>query len=466
MFPFKEGYVSIPKGLLEEANVWELTELLLTYCAEDYSVEVVSEVLKATECEPLPEWLFRLIGKAEQPPKTHVSRHRTAVVLSSKIIQGLEELVSSERATKAKGSLKRFGFFSDEMICKGREQLIEIIEEDLDFVLHTLHSCSVITLQEYKDVFKMETDSKEKIKKLLSIILERGEQACCRFLECLEMSCLFKNKVQVSGQSLLQSESLLFREETRNQQMVHSEDPGESVMCIHCPSEELPGKIRPEKVWDSQRSDETYRFCFTKAGSFLCCCTDLIFKVRGAVTITYHFDSWPQHLHEWQMIELAVAGPLLNIRADPEEAVAEVHFPHFLCLAGKDSSHVYIACFVEGKMRLGKPDSVRPYHAVLKAPSFYSCGVIFKKAMFKQKIMVHTMALLYQELEISVPKFHLYLLPNDSSLRKNVYKFEEMWPSRRLSKPSGALKPLKIGSRVFIQNLDGVTVCPEVGDQR
>uniref|UniRef100_A0A670JKP9 CARD domain-containing protein n=1 Tax=Podarcis muralis TaxID=64176 RepID=A0A670JKP9_PODMU len=59
VFPFKEGYVSIPKGLLEEANLWELTELLLTYCAEDYSVEVVSEVLKAIECEPLPEWLFQ-----------------------------------------------------------------------------------------------------------------------------------------------------------------------------------------------------------------------------------------------------------------------------------------------------------------------------------------------------------------------------------------------------------------------
>ncbi|XP_077774051.1 uncharacterized protein LOC114582834 isoform X2 [Podarcis muralis] len=460
VFPFKEGYVSIPKGLLEEANLWELTELLLTYCAEDYSVEVVSEVLKAIECEPLPEWLFRLIGKAEQPPEKHVSRHRTAVVLSSKIIQGLEELLSSERATK--GSLKRYAFFSDEMICKGREQLIEILEEDLDFVLHTLHSCSVITLQEYKNVFKMEKDSKEKIKKLLSIILERGEQACCRFLECLEMSYWFKNKVQVSDQSVLQSESLLFRKETRNQKMEHSEDPGESVMCIQCPSEELPGKIRPEKVWDSQRSHETYRFCFTEAGSFLCCCTDLIFKVRGAVTITYHFDSWTQHLHEWQMIELAVAGPLLNIQADAEEAVAEVHFPHFLCLTGKDSSHVYIAHFVEGKMRLKKPDRVQPYHAVLKAPRFYTCGVIFKKALFKRKIMVHAMALLYQELEISgVPKFHLYLLPNDSSLRKNVYKFEEMWPSRRLPKPSGALKPLKIGSRVFIQNLDGVTVCPE-----
>uniref|UniRef100_A0A670JHD3 CARD domain-containing protein n=1 Tax=Podarcis muralis TaxID=64176 RepID=A0A670JHD3_PODMU len=51
VFPFKEGYVSIPKGLLEEANLWELTELLLTYCAEDYSVEVVSEVLKVLKCQ-------------------------------------------------------------------------------------------------------------------------------------------------------------------------------------------------------------------------------------------------------------------------------------------------------------------------------------------------------------------------------------------------------------------------------
>ncbi|XP_077774083.1 uncharacterized protein LOC114583249 [Podarcis muralis] len=55
MFPVKEGYVSIPRELLVEANAWELTELLLAYCDEDYAVEVASEVLKAFDCEPVPE---------------------------------------------------------------------------------------------------------------------------------------------------------------------------------------------------------------------------------------------------------------------------------------------------------------------------------------------------------------------------------------------------------------------------
>uniref|UniRef100_A0A670JMA8 CARD domain-containing protein n=1 Tax=Podarcis muralis TaxID=64176 RepID=A0A670JMA8_PODMU len=108
VFPFKEGYVSIPKGLLEEANLWELTELLLTYCAEDYSVEVVSEVLKAIECEPLPEWLFRCAPgpSGAQLPHSgpgnppHLPRHREALIQRTipvePVLDSLHDSVLSE----------------------------------------------------------------------------------------------------------------------------------------------------------------------------------------------------------------------------------------------------------------------------------------------------------------------------------------------------------------------------------
>uniref|UniRef100_A0A670JJB3 FIIND domain-containing protein n=1 Tax=Podarcis muralis TaxID=64176 RepID=A0A670JJB3_PODMU len=164
------------------------------------------------------------------------------------------------------------------------------------------------------------------------------------------------------------------------------------------------------------------KLCFTKAGSFLCFYTDVIFEVRGAVTITYHFDSWSKHLAEQNTEDWVVAGPLINIEADPAEAVAAVHFPHFLCLAGKSDSQVHIAHFVEGGMSLEKPDRVGPYHVVLENPNFSPRGAILRTSWswFKRKIKVHTVALLYQMLRFSSPKFHLYLLPNDSSLRKVI----------------------------------------------
>nr|XP_028560002.1 caspase recruitment domain-containing protein 8-like [Podarcis muralis] len=218
--------------------------------------------------------------------------------------------------------------------------------------------------------------------------------------------------------------------------------------------------MRPEVFWDSEKRHEKYRVRFTKAGSFYCLDTDLICEVKEAVTVTYHFDSWPKHLEGQTTEEWHVAGPLLNIEVDPVEAVSAVHFPHFLCLEGEDSSQVHIAHFVEEGMVLERPDRVGPYHVVLENPTFSPRGAIFRKSWFKRKIKVHTVALLYQMLRFKAPTFHLYLLPNDSSVRKAVDEHEVNCPSHRIEKPPRTLKPLTIGSRFFVETND-VTVCPE-----
>ncbi|XP_033025901.1 caspase recruitment domain-containing protein 8-like isoform X2 [Lacerta agilis] len=109
-------------------------------------------------------------------------------------------------------------------------------------------------------------------------------------------------------------------------------------------------------------------------------------------------------------------------------------------------------------MKLEKPDRVEPHHAVLENPKFSSLGIIFKK-MFKQKI--NTVARLYQILRFKMPIFHLYLLPNDPSLIKAVDEHEANCHSQRIEKPPGTLISLKIGTSVFVQTLDDVTIWPE-----
>ncbi|XP_033025902.1 caspase recruitment domain-containing protein 8-like isoform X3 [Lacerta agilis] len=107
-------------------------------------------------------------------------------------------------------------------------------------------------------------------------------------------------------------------------------------------------------------------------------------------------------------------------------------------------------------MKLEKPDRVEPHQAVLENPKFSSPGIIFRK-MFKQKM--NTMARLYQILRFKMPIFYLYLLPNDPSLIKAVDEHEAN--SQRIEKPPGTLKSLKIGTPVFVQTLDDVTIWPE-----
>nr|XP_028560035.1 caspase recruitment domain-containing protein 8-like [Podarcis muralis] len=99
-------------------------------------------------------------------------------------------------------------------------------------------------------------------------------------------------------------------------------------------AQDLPERIKAEVFWDSERDHEAYRVRFTKAGSFHCCDTGLIWEVRGAVTITYHFDSWPKHLEEQNTKEWQIAGPLLNIKVDAVEAMAAICVPHALSLSG------------------------------------------------------------------------------------------------------------------------------------
>ncbi|XP_053218073.1 NACHT, LRR and PYD domains-containing protein 1b allele 5-like [Podarcis raffonei] len=339
------------------------------------------------------------------------------------------------------------------MIHTGRKHLWKIPEKDPE---HIFEEC-------------------EKGHKLPIRTRERGMKTCHQFVECVEMdnwkqrqSYKMQHKSGIKFQSRFLPTQCCgekkpqFVEEESSSQTDKTADFGGSVPCSRCPSKVLPGKIIPEVVLDLQGNHTSYKLCFTEPGSFHCCYTDLIFEVRGAVTITYQFDSWPKHLNRWDAWKLMVASPLLNIQADPVESVSAIQLPHFLCLAGKKGSQVRIAHFVGRMMSLQKPDRVGPLHAVLENPKLSPCGAVFKKFWFKQKIKVHAVALLYEKLEVSAPIFHLYLLPNDSSFKKAVHEYEVKCHSRKMQKNPVTMKPLKIGSCFFVQKLDGVTIYPKV----
>uniref|UniRef100_A0A670JKT3 Caspase recruitment domain family member 8 n=2 Tax=Podarcis muralis TaxID=64176 RepID=A0A670JKT3_PODMU len=443
-FPIEKRFVNISKELLQEASVSDLSQLLLVYYGPDYALQVTARVLKAINCELQADREDDLVMPAD--------------------VDRMQREVGKEQVWPLEG----VAISAKKIICKGRKELIEILGRD---ILHVLYSRYIITRKEFWDLLEAEEDSKEKSKKLLHMIQERGEQACCRFLECVEMehpgsiqNLLLaiqgsgQDPIQTPGHSGLQLESPLFAEEGSSTEMENPAGSGESGRGSWCPSEELPEKIKPVMVCDSEGGHKKYRVSSTKAGSFSCLDTDLICEVREAVTLTYYFDSWPKHLEGQTTEELHVAGPLLNIQVDVVEAVTAIHIPHFLSLSAEDHSGVYIAHFVRGEMNLEKPDRVEPHHVVLENPKFSSLGIVFKK-MFKQKI--NTVARLYQRLRLKMPIFHLYLLPNDPSLIKAVDEHEANCHSRRIEKPPGTLKSLKIGTPIFVQTLDDVTIWPE-----
>ncbi|XP_065390779.1 caspase recruitment domain-containing protein 8 isoform X4 [Macaca fascicularis] len=172
------------------------------------------------------------------------------------------------------------------------------------------------------------------------------------------------------------------------------------------------------------KSANKYSLRFPTAGWYLWSATGLGFVVRDAVTVTIAFGSWSQHLaldlqHHEQWL---AAGPLFAVTAEPEEAVAEIHLPHFISLQGEvDVSWFLVAHFKDEGMVLQRPSRVEPFYAVLDNPSFSLMGILLRIARgTRLSIPITSNTLLYFHPHPEDIKFHLYLVPSDALLTKEL----------------------------------------------
>ncbi|NXG91772.1 CARD8 protein, partial [Stercorarius parasiticus] len=172
------------------------------------------------------------------------------------------------------------------------------------------------------------------------------------------------------------------------------------------------------------------------AGIFRCSITGLGFEVKSAVTITYGYDTWTTHLSEADQEMWVPAGPLFHIEVQPR-VVQAVHLPHFICLAEDvNTSLCSIAHFESGKMTLESPTRLIAFSAVLENPSFSLLGVLWRKirsALYS--LPVHSLVLIFQQLNAANTTLHLYLIPNDNSVKRAIEEQEMNWNSKLIPKP-------------------------------
>nr|XP_054396807.1 caspase recruitment domain-containing protein 8-like isoform X6 [Pongo abelii] len=181
------------------------------------------------------------------------------------------------------------------------------------------------------------------------------------------------------------------------------------------------------------KSTNRYSVRFPTAGWYLWPATGLGFLVRDAVTLTIAFGSWSQHLaldlqHHEQWL---VGGPLFDVTAVPEEAVSEIHLPHFISLqAGEvDVSWFLIAHFKDEGMVLEHPARVEPFYAVLEKPSFSLMGILLRIASGTcLSIPITSNTLIYYHPHPEDIKFHLYLVPSDALLTKWISSLQLRQP--------------------------------------
>ncbi|CAM4563521.1 unnamed protein product [Lepidochelys olivacea] len=268
------------------------------------------------------------------------------------------------------------------------------------------------------------------------------------------------------GKSFSDSSNLAKHERIHKRVRSRSEDATSDCWgkdkCDFCRREKGFAEVQPEILPGPEENQKTYRVHFLQAGSFRCSETELGFEVRAAVTVQYKYESWHCHQTELEMQQWMIAGPLFNIRAEPAGAVAAVHLPHFMCLAGgeADVSQMRIAHLVDGRMILEEPTRVMPSHAMLENPSFSWWGAIFKKGISLLSSPIHSVTLLYRALRAENITLHLYLIPDILALKKVIDDNERRYKSIRVRKPPKT-KPLTYGSYYTVSSTSRVEITPE-----
>nr|XP_048304573.1 NACHT, LRR and PYD domains-containing protein 1a-like isoform X5 [Myodes glareolus] len=211
------------------------------------------------------------------------------------------------------------------------------------------------------------------------------------------------------------------------------------------------------------RKRNLYRVEFPVAGSYHCPNIGLHFVVTREVTIDIGFCAWSQHLDKTPFrVSHMVAGPLFDIKAE-KGAVAAVYLPHFVNLqeGQVDTSWFHVAHFKEHAVFLEMPARVEQCYTVLENPSFSPMGVLVKIiSTIRSLIPITPITLIYYHLNVDDVTLHLYLIPNDCTIRKAIDEEEMRFQFVQIHKPP-PVDSLYIGSRYIVSASTNLEIIPK-----
>ncbi|OXB65865.1 hypothetical protein ASZ78_008559 [Callipepla squamata] len=218
-------------------------------------------------------------------------------------------------------------------------------------------------------------------------------------------------------------------------------------------------EVRPEIDPDVLTEQTKYKAYLPGPGIFQCSETGLAFEVESEASIVYSHDTWTMHLKEADQKVWVPVGPLFNIWAQPG-TVRAVYLPHFVCLEDVDISGCSIAHFESQQMTIQKPTKVMAFSAVLENPSFSLLGVVWRKLRSTISLPMHSLVLIFHQLSAANTTLHLYLIPDDISVKQAIEKQETSWNSQLIPKPP-PFSPLFFGYRYHVSSNTQVRIMPE-----
>ncbi|XP_057632433.1 NACHT, LRR and PYD domains-containing protein 1 [Chionomys nivalis] len=310
----------------------------------------------------------------------------------------------------------------------------------------------------------------------------RPSVQCCRLWKTSHSDCHRKPPVKVSTPDLDEGETSAGPSSLKRQKLQLEEAPKQEALptaqlklshLLHTfPGDKLIASLKIEdsfwgstgplatEVVDSERN--LYRVQFPMAGSYHWPSTGLRFVVTRATIIEIEFCAWSQFLGKTPLEQShMVAGPLFDIKAE-QGAVDTVYLPHFVALQGiQDTSNFQVAHFLKDGVVLETPAEVKPHCTVLKKPSFSTIGVMLKIIPVTRRFLpITSITLLYHQPHAEEHKFHLYLIPNDCTIRKAIDDEEMKFQFVRIHKPP-PMGSLYVGSRYTVSGSGTMEITPK-----
>ncbi|KAM4706467.1 caspase recruitment domain-containing protein 8 [Discoglossus pictus] len=204
-------------------------------------------------------------------------------------------------------------------------------------------------------------------------------------------------------------------------------------------------------------------------GFYRCSKTGIKFCVEAPLTIEYELASWQGHMDQKEANKYEIVGPLFSIKTNAKPGVVSaVYLPHYVCLENNevDTSRFRIGHVKDDNMILETPTKIKPYYVMLENPTFSLLGVLYMSlpTLITKHIPIHGVVLVYCKC-IKECTVHLYLMPDDISIKKAVDKKEKNNKFRRIDKPPQT-KTLYTKNIYLVVGPHGVDINPKTLELR
>nr|XP_033465968.1 NACHT, LRR and PYD domains-containing protein 12-like isoform X1 [Epinephelus lanceolatus] len=198
-----------------------------------------------------------------------------------------------------------------------------------------------------------------------------------------------------------------------------------------------------EPVVNTTDEDQTYSLQ-SEAGRFECRVSALRWVCKEKVSFKYQFCSWEELGERPSCMDYMQAGPLLDITVTAGK-LEEVHLPHWVCVdQNSKMSDMFVVLHLDtcGDV-LEQVSEVTSSHVKLVQPVFSPRMVMIRKIL-RLPVKLFYDVLIFMKIQDALT-LHVYLVPPDPALQKEVEKQQNSCGSTKILKP-GPDKSMQLGS--------------------